>query len=544
MKRLLALFFFVAVVLGVFLILVLGEKSGPGAAGSTLRIPLNENPKSLDPVRVTDVYSDGVAKRIYNGLVKHSRELKVVGDLAESFEASADGKTYTFKLRKGVKFHHGREMTSDDVVFSLTRLADPRVSRKRELVEEIVGAVEYAEAIKAAEKPEISSPGPPPPILKGLAAPDKYTVTVELKRPFVPFLHQMAMSPASIVPRDEVERLGKDFASRAVGTGPFKLVTYKPNDRIELVRFDDYFGGRARLGAVQYRIIQEPVVRLKAYLNGDLDLSDVPLARLKEMSGRPDHHSWSEIDTFYLGISTLKEPYGKNVHLRRALNFAIDRERLCNVTLQGRGVPAKGILPPGIPGYNPKLVGFSYSPEKVREELKAAGYPGGKGLKEVPLYYRQTSDGKLIAIELQQQLKRANIPVKLEPVDFGHLLELTVKSPPELFSLGWVADYPDPENFLYVLFHSAQRGQSNRVHFSSRKVDQLLDAARAMPAGKARFEAYQRAEEQVVSEAPWVFLYHRTAHLLISPKVRGIEYTPLDTGTELPQTDFTKITKD
>jgi peptide/nickel transport system substrate-binding protein len=542
MKRLLAIAIFIAVVLGAFLLLVLGEKRGAGGSGSgTLRIPLNENPKSLDPARITDVYSDGVAKRIYNGLVRHSRDLEVVADLAESFESSADGKTYTFKLRKGVKFHHGRELVADDVIYSLTRLADPRVSRKRELVEEIVGAEEYAELVKRTEPAGASAV---PTGLKGLSAPDRYTVVIKLKRSFVPFLNQMAMSPASIVPRDEVERLGKDFASNAVGTGPFRLVTYKPNDRIELVRFADHFGGSPRLAAIQYRIIQEPVVRLKAYLNGDLDLTDVPLARLKEMSRRPDHHSWAEIDTFYLGISMLREPYGKNVHLRRALNYAIDRERLCAETLQGRGVPAKGILPPGIPGYNPALKGFSHDPAAVERELAAAGYPGGKGLPEVPLYYRQTSDGKLIAIELQQQLKRVNIPVKLEPVDFGHLLELTVKQPPELFSLGWVADYPDPENFLYVLFHSAQRGQSNRVHFSSTKVDELLDAARTMPAGKARFEAYWKAEEQIVSEAPWVYLYHRTAHVLINPKVHGIEYTPLDTGTELPQTDFVKVWKE
>ena len=250
------------------------------------------------------------------------------------------------------------------------------------------------------------------------------------------------------------------------------------------------------------------------------------------------------MNVFYLGISLLDEPYGKNVHLRRALNHAIDRDRLCNDTLEGRGVPAKGILPPGMPGYSKELTGYSFDPEAVKRELAAAGYPEGKGLPTVDVYYDPKNDGQILAIEAQQQLRRASIPVNLHPIDFGHLLDLTAEDPPPLYRLGWIADYPDPDNFLYVLFHSSRAGQSNRVHYKSAEADRLLDAARAMAAGEERLAAYAAAEARIVEDAPWVFLYHRAGNLLVNPKVKGVTFTPLDSGPELPQADYVRIRKE
>jgi peptide/nickel transport system substrate-binding protein/oligopeptide transport system substrate-binding protein len=543
MKRPLALIVFAAAVLAAFLALTLtGGRDGAAADGGVLHLPLPKNPKTLDPAGITDVYSDAVAQRIYNCLVRHSPDLEVVPDLAESWSVSEDGKVYTFRLRRGVKFHHGREMTSDDVVFSLTRLADPRCSRKRELVEDIEGVEEYGAALEKVMNGQEGVRVPAGP--SGLSAPDRYTVEIRLRRRWPIILHILAMSPCSIAPRDEMERLGEDFPLQPVGTGPFRVTRFSLNDRIDMARFDDHFAGRPRLSGLVYHIIEDRLVRFESYKSGELDVTDIPLGRFAEVVGRKDLHSWTQLNIFYLGIAMIKEPLGESLPLRRALNYAVDRERLCREVLESRAVPARGILPPGLPGYDPGLKGYSYDPEAVERELAAAGYPGGKGLPPIRLCFDPKNDGKPLAVELQQQFKRANIPVELHETDFNTLLDMTRQDPPPLYRLGWIADYPDPDNFLYVLFHSSRAGQSNRAHYKCAEADGLLEAARAMPTGPERAAAYSRAEARIVEDAPWVFLYHRAGHLLVSPRVKGVEFTPLDSGVELPQADFVRIEKE
>jgi peptide/nickel transport system substrate-binding protein len=540
MKRPLILAIFGLLILGAFLVLTLSGSYNEDK--NTLRLPLPSNPKTLDPAGITDVYSDAVAQRIYNCLVKHSPTLQIEPDLAQSWEVSNDGLTYTFRLRKNVLFHHGRAMTSDDVIFSLARLADPRVSRKRELVEDIVGANAYGKILEKYKQGQKIAQMPDLPA--GLMAPDPHTVVIKLKRRWPLFLHQLAMSPCSIIPRDEMTRLGKDFANNPVGTGPFQVEEILLNDRINLARFDKHFAGQPKIKKLRYQIIKDSLVRYQSYLAGELDMTDVPLGKSKEALARPDLHTWSQLNTFYLGIAMTKDPCGRNLHLRRALNYAIDRERLCRVTMEGRAVPAKGILPPGLPGYDPDLPGYSYDPAAVKRELAAAGYPEGKNLPEIALSFDPRNDGKPIAIEIRQQLKKQGIKIELREMDFNTLLDLTAKNPPPLYRLAWVADFPDPDNFLYVLFHSSMIGGSNRVHYNSKATDKLLDTARNLPMGPERIAAYQKAEAQIVADAPWLFLYHRGGHLLINPQVKGVTLTPLDSGVELPQADFINISKE
>jgi peptide/nickel transport system substrate-binding protein/oligopeptide transport system substrate-binding protein len=549
MKRPLALVVFALVILAAFLALTLGRKRPPAGGngsveGGVLRLPLPKNPKTLDPAGITDVYSDAMAQRIYNCLVKHSPQLEVVPDLAESWTVSEDGRTYTFKLRSGVKFHHGRELVADDVVFSLSRLADPRCSRKRELVEDIEGAAEYGAVLERVMKGEKVPTPELPAKPAGLSAPDAHTVVIRLRRRWPIFLHLLAMSPCSIVPRDEMLRLGADFPLKPVGTGPFKVAEVGLDNRIEMVRFDDHFAGRPRLAGLSYQVIEDRLVRFDKYRSGELDMTDVPLGKFKSVENHPDLHRWTQLNIFYLGIAMTKKPLGENVHLRRALNYAINRERLCNDVLEGRAVPARGILPPGLPGYSEKLKGYSYDPEAARRELAAAGHPEGRGLSGIKLCFDPRNDGKLIAVEIQKQLKAAKIPVELYETDFNTLLDLTRNDPPPLYRLAWIADYPDPDNFLYVLFHSSRAGQSNRVHYKNPEVDRILDAARALPMGAERSAAYSRAEAEIVEDAPWVFLYHRAGSLLVNPRVKGVTFTPLDSGVELPQADFINIEKE
>jgi peptide/nickel transport system substrate-binding protein/oligopeptide transport system substrate-binding protein len=468
-------------------------------------------------VEIAGTVPEGVARRIFNCLVRyHPEDLSIAPDLAESWKVSADGRSYAFTLRPGVLFHNRRELAAADVVWSLRRLADRKASRRFELLRGV----------------------------EDCSAPDPRTVVIRLVRPDPLLLDTLAMIPCAVVPREEVERLGRDFARRPAGTGPFRLAEWADQRQLRLERFADHFAGAPLLSAVVYRVIPEPSVRFQAYLRGDLDICDVPLHRLGQVRRWADHREWPELDTFYLGISFTREPCGSNPHLRRALNYAVDRQRLCRVTLEGRAVPAKGVLPPALPGYDPELAGYGYDPAAAARELALAGFPEGRGLAPLDLYHTAEGDAKEVAMELQQQFRRAHIPVELVASDPAHLESLTLENPPPLFRRAWVADCAQAQNFLFNCFHSSMRGQTNRVYYADPEADRLLEAAAASPPGAERLAAWARAERKIVEDAPWVFLYHRSAHLLVRPGVRNLSFTPLDTGPELPQADFLRVRKE
>ncbi|HOX04821.1 MAG TPA: ABC transporter substrate-binding protein [Planctomycetota bacterium] len=518
MNRSVGLLVFLGILLLAFLVLGLsgGRRAGGGDDRQTLRIAVPKDPKTLDPIEIDETLPEGVARRIFNCLVRYNPDLSLAPDLAESWTVSADGLVYTFTMQSAVRFQNGREMTAADAAWSLSRLADPKVSRRFDLLRD----------------------------MESCSARDRRTLVVKLKRAQPLLLNILAMIPCAIAPREEVERLGRDFARRPVGTGPFRLVEWADGQRLRLARFADHFAGEPELAAVEYLIRTEPTVRFQAYVRGDVDICDVPLGRLREVRAWADHRSWPELDTFYLGISFTREPGRSNVHLRRALNFAVDRERLCRVILEGRAEPARGVLPPAVPGHDPALAGYRFDPAAAARELELAGFPGGKGLPPVDLYYAAgDGDAQMTAMELQQQFRRAGIPVELSACDKGKLRDMTQTDPPPLFPRSWVADYADPENFLWSCFHSSLAGQSNRVHYRDPEADRLLEAAAELPPGAERLAAWARAERRIVDQAPWVFLYHRSAHLLVKPSVRGLTFTPLDTGPELPWADFVRVRK-
>jgi len=517
MNRSLGLLIFLAALLAAFLALGLsGGRERSADDGQVLAIALDRDPKSLDPVQIAGTVPEGVARRIFNCLVRYNPDLSIAPDLAESWTVADDGRSYAFTLRPGVLFHNRRELTAADVVWSLGRLADRKASRRFELLRGV----------------------------ESCSAPDPRTVVIRLVRADPLLLDTLAMIPCAVVPREEVERLGRDFARRPAGTGPFRLAEWADQRQLRLERFPDHFAGAPFLSAVVYRVIPESSVRFQAYLRGDVDVCDVPLHRLAEVRSWADHREWPELDTFYLGISFTREPCRSNLHLRRALNYAVDRQRLCRVTLEGRAVPAKGVLPPAVPGYDPGLAGYRHDPAAAARELELAGFPEGRGLAPLDLYHTAEGDAKEVAMELQQQFRRARIPVELVAAEPAYIEALTVENPPPLFRRAWVADCPQAHNFLFNCFHSSMRGQTNRARYSDPEADRLLEAAAECPAGAARLAAFSRAERKIVEDAPWVFLYHRSAHLLVRPTVRNLSFTPLDTGPELPQADFLRVRKE
>ena len=492
------------------------------------RLPLTDNPVSLDPAKFTDVDSEGVARRIFNGLVGFDENLHPAPDLARAWEMSPDGLTYTFHLRKGVQFHNGREMTAEDVRYSLERLLRGETGSRRPWVAEPIAG---APALREGKAESLS----------GIEVPDPYTVRIRLREPFAPFLHHLAMAYAAIVPREEVEKTGSPFGRRPVGTGPFRFVSWKDNDAIVLKRNEDYFKGPAKLAGMKFRIIKESLVAYQEYQAGNLEHCAVPEGYLDKVRNGPrkdELRSTKTLSTYYLGIMMNHDPCGKNVHLRSALNYAVDREFLCRKVLGGSHTPARGLFPPGLPGYNPNLRGYTYDPDRARQELEAAGCGADQSPLEFTLYYTAPSPGPQVVQAIRKDFERIGVRLKLRALDFGALMDATNKSEPDLFRLSWIADFPDPCNFLSLFQRSRHGSAGNRVRYSNRELDALLDEARRETDDARRLQLQREAEQTIVDDAPWVFLSHKHTHLLVKPYVRGFKLGPMDVGTSVNQVDF------
>jgi len=494
------------------------------------RLPITDNPDTLDPARFTDAFSASVASRIFNSLVKLDIDLRPIPDLAESWDVSDDALTYTFHLRKGARFHNGREFVAEDVRYSYERLLRTQV--RAWVVEPIAGAA----ALRAGAVDTLA----------GLEVMDPHTIRIRLSAPFAPFISQIAMPNAAIVPREEVEKDSDvPFGRRPVGTGPFMLTRWRDHDFVELKRNEDYYQGPATLPGIRFRIIKEKLVQYQEYAAGNLEHCAVPEGYLERVMKGPEKdelRTTATLSTFYIGITMTQQPCGWNLHLRRAMNYAVDREFLCQKILGGSHRPAKGILPPGLPGYDPDAAGYAYDPERAQQELAAAGYGKDHPLPELTLYHRPNSPYPAIAQAIQNDFKRAGIPLKLRMIDFTALKAATVTGEPQLFYLSWLADFPDADNFLYVVFHSSMHGASgNRVFYKNPEVDSLLDQSRCATVPDQRLGLLKQAEKRIVSDAPWVFVSHKQTQLLVKPYVRQFELCPMDVGSEVNQVDFHKV---
>jgi peptide/nickel transport system substrate-binding protein/oligopeptide transport system substrate-binding protein len=503
----------------------------PAPAREVYRLPLNSNPNTLDPARITAVVEDSVARRIFNGLVDLDANLLPEPDLAELWTVSEDGRTYTFFLRRGVTFHNGREMTSADVRYSFERLLRPETASQRAwVVADIVGAA----ALQAGQRET----------LEGLQTPDDHTVTITLEKPFPPFLSYLAMINAAVVPREEVEREegATPFGRAPVGTGPFAFGEWEDNSYISLPRYDDYFQGSAKLKGVRFRVIKEYDVAFQEYRAGNLEHCRVPPAYtpndIRNLPEKDEMVAAPSLSTFYLGLTMDKTPLGDNVHLRRALNYAVDRRYLCEEVLGGSYVPAGGILPPGLPSYDPGLDGYAYDLEKAKAEMAAAGYGPDNPPPTIALYHNSSGDSPKVVQVLQQDFAAIGVTVELKPMDFGALLASTKTGEPPMFHLGWVADYPDADNFL-MLFHSKNIGPpGNRARYSNPQVDESLEKVRRLADPEARMALNRAIEKRILEDAPWVVINHLQTRLFVKPYVKGFVLTGMDSGAEVSRLDF------
>ncbi|PYN38168.1 MAG: ABC transporter substrate-binding protein [Candidatus Rokuibacteriota bacterium] len=493
------------------------ERRDVVAKGGTYRRPLGHDPETLDPARITDIYSRSVSQQIFDGLVQFDQTLTITPALAEFWMASRDGLTWTFTLRKGVRFHHGREVTAEDVVYSLTRLLDPRTrSGAADLFSNVMGAREFREGRAKT--------------VAGLAAKDRYTVQIVLNEAVGPFVAVLAVGHAKIVPKDVVEQLGEGFGVQPVGTGPFKFERWERGREIALTANPDYFGGPPHLSRLVYRIFagERWETTYDEFRQGNLEDAPVPSRDYRRVvaSGGHIYVKRPMISVRFYGLNTRLKPLDDR-RVRQALLYAINREAIIEEVYSGRYFLARGILPPGTQGFNPRLPGYPYDPQRARQLLADAGYPGGRGLPPLQIW----SSGKLEALvreleQIKQYLGAVGIEAQVSyQTDWPTYSKLLDEGKLPVFAYAWYADVPDPDNFLFKLFHSTS--PRNFFRYSSPMVDDVLVAARNAPDIQRRVELYQQAEQLVLDDAPLIPMMHHTYERLFQPYVRSVEVNGL-----------------
>jgi len=506
--------------LGALAVPVLGQdtlvRPGTERRGGVYRRPLN-NPVTLDPARINDIFGRTIANQLFDGLVQFDGALAIRPAIAETWTASRDGLVWTFSLKKGVKFHHGREVTAEDFLYSFTRIVDPKTkSGGARLFMKIKGASQFAEG-------RASSVG-------GLAALDRYTLRITLVESQAPFVSSLAVGFAKVVPREIVEKLGDDFGRQPVGTGPFRFAGWVRDQQITLAANPDYFEGRPRLDRLEYVIFTGEALdkMFTEFEQGNLEDSGIPARQRPQLlNGRKYQFIRRPIlGMAFLGINTTQKPLD-DPRVRQALNYAIDRRIIVREIYQDQYLPGVGILPPGTYGYDPKLAGYPYDPKKAADLLAAAGYPGGKGLPVIQIWSARKNEEAVAehdaivkawaALGVTAEVHyNTNWPEYKAQVYAGKL---------PIFRYSWYADTPDPEAFLGQLFDS--RGSDNITGFRNTTVDTLLQRARLETSAQRKIELYQQVERRIVDEAPLIVLSYYTYERVFQPYVKGIQVSAM-----------------
>jgi ABC-type transport system substrate-binding protein len=493
------------------------SSSDTGRLPGYIYLRLNSNPTTLDPALITDVMGGGIAAKLFNGLIKYNENLDIVPDIARSWTLSPDQLTYSFTLKSDVTFSNGRKVIAEDVRYSFERVLKPGTKAPRTWVlDKIQGANEF---IAGREKS-----------VSGIRVLNEHTIVIKLEKPFGPFLSLLAMSTAYIVPEEEVARLGQDFGTHPVGSGPYTLAEWKHGQYLVLRARDEYHDGRPKLNGIHYRVIPEDLTAVMEFEAGNLDVLQIPSSEYRRYTTDPAWrnfvHGKPGLNSYYLGLNCTRQPF-QDKRVRRAVNMAIDRERILNTLYEKRGVLASGPIPPGLWKKNSfirKQEAYEYAPEKAREMLREAGAEGAR----IRIFIPAEPEVLDIVEVIQNYLSKAGLRAEITQLDWSAFKQAVNKGEPDAFWLSWWADYPDPENFLFPLFHSASVGSAgNRTRCLDKNLDQLIEKAQRTMNEQERYRIYREAEDRIIRNAPWVFMWHRGDYYVVQPWIEDFKIYPI-----------------
>ena len=488
------------------------------AGQGSITVTYKDDVSTLDPAIGYDWQNWSMIKSLFDGLMDYEPGTTTLKpNLATGYTVSEDGLTYTFTLRKGVKFHNGREFKASDVKYTLERVVNPKTQSP--------GTGFYA-TIKGFEEESSGKTDR----LSGIEIVDDYTVKFTLNRPDATFLHKMALNFAHIVPKEAVEKWGQDFGRHPVGTGAFKLEEWTLGQRLVFKANPDYhIADVPKLDSIIFEVGQEPIVALLRLQRGEVDIAGdgIPPAKFLEVMHDPQYKdlvvSGDQLHTGYIALNTRIPPFD-DLKVRKAVNMAIDKERIVRV-INGRAEPANQPLPPLMPGYNKDYTGYPYDPKIARALLAEAGY--GDGV-ETTLFVANTDPQPRIAQAIQQDLAAIGMTVDIRSLAQANVIAAggEADQAPMIWSGGmaWIADYPDPSNFYGPILScgSAVPGGWNWSWYCNKELDAEASKADAMAdpsRAETRIDMWRHIFTAIMADAPWVPVFNEKRYTIRSPRL-------------------------
>lgn len=500
-----------------------GNFSEQASAGkeNTFRYPIFDKPTTLDPALVQDGDTIDILQNVYEGLTAWSTDNKPVPNLAEKWVISPDGTVYTFTLRKGVKFHSGREVKAADVKFSYERACDPSFTQGMadNYLSDIVGVKDRL-AKKAKD-------------VKGIEVVDDYTIRITIDKPRPYFLGKLTYPVSYVVDKDKVPTKADGSPAEITtveamdGTGPFKASKYVEDQLFVMTANKDYHGGAPKLDTIERPVVKDAATRLNKFRSGELDYVMLQRGDVKGVQGDAklkDQLQFSlRPSIYYVAFNGKVYPPFADVRVRRAFAMAVDRDKICKDFLGGVNQKADTIIPPGVIGYREtggKVI--PYDPAGAKKLLAQAGFADGSKMPPLTIYFRDSQPDVRLVAEAVQNMIKTNLGVSVTPkmMQWKAYLEMNKKKLQPFYHMRWGADYLDPQNFLSLLLSST--GPENNCGYSNPKFDDLCARADVMSDQTERMKLYQEAEDIALQDAAWIPVYFQRDAELISPKVSGL----------------------
>jgi oligopeptide transport system substrate-binding protein len=522
----------------------------------------------FDPIHASDHYSGNEVGKVYEGLYEFhplKRPYELMPNLAESLPTvSKDGLTYTFKLKKGVLFHDspvfkdgiGRELKADDVIYSIKRLADPKLQAKGWWLfdQKIVGLNEWREENTPDEPTKYETQ------VEGLKKLDDYTLQIKLIKPFPQFLYALVMPYSFVVAKEAVDSFGKEFLNHPVGTGPFVLekfeqsnqIVYHRNPKFRIKLYpsegeegDENLGLLTDAGKriplvdkIVVNIVVESQPTWLSFQKGRTDVlemkdSHLDQALIKGKALRPELRgkgvrllSSPQLDVTFFAFNHEDALFKNNLKLRQAMSLAYDREEANKLFYEGTGFKAHGVIPPGLGGFRKEFKNpyVEYDLEKAKKLLAEAGFPGGKGIPEITIQTRNETVARQQIELFAKSMEKIGIKVKVGMNTWPELINKVTKKQHQMYTMAWGADYPDAENFLGLLYCPNQAPGSNGSNYCNPEFDKLYEEAIVLQEGPERATLYEKLNEMVSIDVPWIFGFHRTKFYLVQAWLKNYKF--------------------
>ncbi|RJQ57852.1 MAG: ABC transporter substrate-binding protein [Desulfobacteraceae bacterium] len=504
-------------ILAPFAILTAGHvPQSAAAATQTLVVAIGADATFLDPESVMNNESGFVMSPIFDGLTKYKKGTSEPGPgLAEKWDVSPDGKKYTFHLRRGVKFHDGTPWNADAAIAEIDRVTN---KNNEHYVYKQQGVHSFAKFTWG--------------LVSGKEKIDDHTIQITLSEPHAPFLSSLAMVWSGIVSPASVKQYGFGINDHPVGTGPFKLVEWVRNDHLTLEANKDYWGGAPKIGKLIFRVVPESSVRLLKLEQGEIQImADVNPDDYPRIKSNRDLALLEQAGLTVSGLTLPNDakPFD-DVRVRRALNYAVNKDEMNKFLYKDAAVTAATGMPPILAGFPKDLKPYPFDPEKAKQLLGEAGYP--KGFESKLLCYENPRGynpvGIKQAVAIQEYLSAVGVKLNLETLEWGAFLAKRRSADnKDMGMVGWSGDNGDPDNFLYEMFSTDTIPVGNTAHYSNKDLDKIMRQARTVVDPAERAKLYEQASTIIHDDAPWLFINHTLHVRATRANVSGFALNPL-----------------